>query len=981
MRSAATKEKKKRSFMFNARRISFLFAWAIFLAGCGPKNAGAPATATVDYDVEAVVGAAPGKTGDFFSDTTYDREISTPEQLLGHPAGAKAARHADIVECFKTWAKESGRVDLKAYAKSHEGRELVRVVIASEENLKKLDEIKSKIAKLADPRGVKDPEARRIIEEAPAVAWLGYSIHGDELSGADASVAVGYHLIAGTSANVTDLLKEVVIVIDPVMNPDGRERFISYIDESASSVMNLDYMSMHRGRWPWGRGNHYLFDMNRDWIAGTQPETRGRWKALLEFHPQLVVDVHEMGSQDTYMFYPPSEPVNPSRPPHILKWQKVFADNHGAEFDALGWSYYTGEWADGWYPGYSDGWSSLNSAIGMLYEQAGLSGLPMLRASGRMVTYEETVRAQAVSSLSDLSTLAEHRKEILGDYYESRKASCEPDQKSVFALRPGRAPDRERAFILTLLRQGIEVYSADKGFSAANARGELGISKGPEKFEAGAYLIPKSQPQGALLSSVLDLDPRMPDSVLLEERQELEKKNESKMYDVTAWDLVRAFDLDGFWISDPKVPKSQVTEIETLKSEVISVDDGKACAWVVDGRDDVSVAFVVQAIELGVKVHVSDKDFTTAGKGFARGSLLIRRQENEADVEKQIKKAAELTGAQVIATSSCRSPDKGPDLGGQHFTLLNRPRIGVLTNWPVWPSEFGHVWHQLDTELKVPFTIIDIQMLDSFDLRRYNVIIIPQGGKSMESMLEPYAKTLASWVQSGGTLIAIGGSAAVIAQKSFELGSVSLKRDVLEKIEAYEEAAKRDLDSRDVKVDPRDVWSDAVKVAKQEPATEPAKTTGEGEGERDKSETRDKKPLTPDKEAAERDDIWRRTFSPMGVFLRGLVNLDSWLTFGCRNELPVLFWGDFAFLTKPPAQAPIRLAPKDRLRLAGLLWPEARERLAATAYVTVEPMGDGQVILFASSPSFRGFFKGTARLLANAIIFGPSLGAKQPLVW
>ncbi len=948
---------------------------AVILAiGCETKTIESPPRAELDYELDAAI-SMPKDSAAFFHGTSYSSEISTPEKILGRPVGVGLASHEQILDCFAEWAAESPRAELKTYAKTHEGRALIRVIITSEENLQRLDEIKKDIGRLADPRGLDEQEAKRIVDGAPAVAWLGYSIHGNELSGADASLAVGYHLIAGTSADVTELLEKLVIVIDPVMNPDGRERTISSIDQSAGHVTNLDYASMHRGRWPWGRGNHYLFDMNRDWIVGIAPETRGRWRELLELHPQLVVDVHEMGPLDTYLFYPASEPHNPNRPPNVLKWQKVFADKHAAAFDARGWSYYTREWVDGWYPGYSDAWSSLNGAVGMLYEQARLLGQSLKRPSGRVVTYDEPVRAQAVSSLSDLETLAEHRREILSDFLTVRRLAVETKSPQTFALRTGRAPDRERAFLKTLLRQGIEVYKTTEELSATKARGPLGVSAERERFPVGTYLVPDGQPQGMLVKTLLDLDPRFSEQVLLEERQELERKNKSKIYDVTAWDLVHAFDLDGFWIAPPRVAMNAVTQVSPPELGIVAPSQGEAYAWIVDGREDTSVAFAAAAIELGVNVHVAKERFSTAKRVFPRGSLLIRRQENDPGIEKKVEEAAKRAGVRVIATSTGRSQDEGPDLGGREFELLFRPRVAVLANWPVWPSEYGHVWHQLDTEIQVPFTLLDLHLLDHYDLRRYNVIVVPNAHKTIGALLKPRAKALSSWVRAGGTLIAIGSSAAAIAKEGIGLGTVRLRRDVLMDLDGFAEMAERDLAAREIEVDPAVIWGETTRPAAGKPA--------EGKEKEKKEKTTPKKNGGGEKaqQAAERRDKWKRRFSPHGAILRGLVNLDNWLTFGCREELPVLFDGDFAFMARDPARAPVRLGPAADLRLAGLLWPEAVERLALTAYVTVERLGAGQVILFASSPSFRAYFKGTARLLANAVVYGPSLGASQPHVW
>jgi hypothetical protein len=254
-----------------------------------PENAG--------YDVPYFPGA-------------HDEEnVPSPDAVLGAPHGSRMAHHTEVLECFRVWSEASPRLLLFEHGRTHEGRALVHAVISSPENLARLEEIRADHARLADPRGLGDGEAREILARTPPVAWMGYSIHGDEVSGADAAVALSWHLIASTEADVARLLERIVVVVDPMQNPDGRERIVGMVEQSAGQTLSLDYASMHRGRWPYGRGNHYLFDMNRDWMAGTQPETRARWRAIDGFHPQLLVDAHEMGPDETYLFYPQAEPA------------------------------------------------------------------------------------------------------------------------------------------------------------------------------------------------------------------------------------------------------------------------------------------------------------------------------------------------------------------------------------------------------------------------------------------------------------------------------------------------------------------------------------------------------------------------------------------------------------------------------------------------------------------------------------------------
>jgi len=903
--------------------------------------------------------------GPFFPGSSPDPAVPTPDSLLGQRLGTRLSHHAEILNCFRRWAEVSGRVEVATYATTYEGRDLIRAVITSPANLARLDSIRADLARLADPEGLSSKEAGEIVERTPAVAWLGYSIHGDELSGCDAALALGYHLISDRSAETTALLDRIVVVIDPVMNPDGRERIISQVEQSAGYVPNLDDESMQRGRWPWGRGNHYLFDMNRDWMVGANPETRGRWREIQAFHPQLMVDAHEMGSQDTYLFYPQSEPHNPNLPAALARWHKVFAADQARAFDAHSWSYYTREWADAWAPFYSDAWGSLNGAVGILYEQAGTRGFPLRRASGRVLTYREAVHHHAVSSLANLKTLEAHRKEILEDYLAERQARISrraPENSRQFVLVPGSNRSRERTLLDLLRAQGIRIWRAPEAFTARNAVNRLGAAAAHKEFPAGSFLVPARQPQGALVKAYLAFDPHFDKKVLTEERRRLEQEDASMMYDVTTWSLGSAFDLDVWWADSTTLKGAPLEGPPSLGGggrPPEGLPKGRTVAWIVDGSSDASVSFAARAMQAGLAVHQADREFSAAGRTFPRGSLLVLRGENGDEVEAGVARAARDSGVRPWPVATERSPDEGPDLGGQHFHLLALPRIALLGNSPISPDTYGHVWFLLDHEIGVPFSILDVQTFGDYDLRRYNVLIVPPSRGGLARVLGPHQDDLRSWVENGGTLIACGSSAAALCGPDFGLVATRLRRDSLEDLETYRRAAEREKDARTIRVEEPAVWEPPKSSSRKPPA--------------------EKKEEPP--EVDEEEEAWARRFSPSGVLLRGLVDAHHWITAGAGEEMAVFFAGSNVFLSKEPVRTPVRFAGEEALRLSGLLWPEARERIADSAWLTVEPVGNGQVVLFASMPGYRMIFRGTGRLLENAVIFGPGRGASQPLRW
>jgi len=360
---------------------------------------------------------------EFFPGGTYDEAVPAPAEVLGFEIGERPVRYHEMVQYLEAVAASSPRVQLYEYGATYEDRILYYTVVSSEANLENLDSIRSGINRLADPRTIRNSAgANPLIMNTPLISWLMYSIHGDELSSTDAALQVLYQLAAGTDSITDSLLENIVICMDPLQNPDGRERYLAQMQQWGSREPNSDGQSIqHTGEWPWGRGNHFLFDLNRDWFLMVNRESRARVQTVAEWNPQLVVDAHEMGGYDTYLFPPGREPINRNINARIRqKWIARFARDHAAAFDRHGWSYYTKEWMDDWYPGYGDSWARYFDAAGILYEQAGVDGTKLQRPDGTVLTYRESVQHHFVSSLTTLNTAMENRQELLQEQIEKQ---------------------------------------------------------------------------------------------------------------------------------------------------------------------------------------------------------------------------------------------------------------------------------------------------------------------------------------------------------------------------------------------------------------------------------------------------------------------------------------------------------------------------------------------------------------------------------
>ncbi|MEK9137231.1 MAG: M14 family zinc carboxypeptidase, partial [Bacteroidota bacterium] len=394
----------------------------------------------------------------------FDTSIPTPEQTLHFTLGERPARHAQVLEYFRTLAASSSYMKLFDMGKTYEERPLIYAVISDDANISRLEEIKNNLRALADPRTLSRNRLEAVVNTTPGVVWLAYSIHGDETSGVDAALAVAYRLVAGTDSLSRRLRKELVIIIDPVENPDGRERFLAQMEAFATAVPFADGQSLQKGGfWPWGRGNHYMFDMNRDWFSQELPESKARIKAIVDWHPQVLVDAHEMGQWDTYLFSPPRHPFNPYLTDRVKHWWNVFAADQAGAFDRRGWAYYTREWNEELFPGYGSSWPLFVGAVGILYEQAGVSGSRVSRHDGTVLTYSEAVEHQYISSIANLTTAANNRKQLLHDYYAHRERAVSEfggGKVKAYIVAPDNNPDRLTHLAQTLTRQGIEVSVA-----------------------------------------------------------------------------------------------------------------------------------------------------------------------------------------------------------------------------------------------------------------------------------------------------------------------------------------------------------------------------------------------------------------------------------------------------------------------------------------------------------------------------------------
>ena len=906
----------------------------------------------------------------------YSDDIDKPDNFLDFGYGERVANPKQITDAINAWSLQSDRIKVVEYAKSHEGRPLMAVFISSSDNINRLSEIQSNISMLTDARNLNDRKAMEIIDNLPAIAWMAYSIHGNETSGADAALGIIYHLIASNDSEVLDMLSNMVVVIDPMMNPDGRDRFSKSLEQYRGTAPNYDDQSLlHTGDWPYGRTNHYFFDLNRDWIYLTQPETQGRVPLINKWRPQIMVDGHEMGPQDTFMTGPPREPINTNIDKDLIKWGNVFAQDQASAFDDRNWRFYTGEWHEDLYPGYSF-YVQFRGTLGILYEQSRMAEDGVRRPEGTIQSYKESVHHQYVSTISNLKTLEKNSKAMYKDYWDGRKYNVSKNgeySNQTFVILPNKNITRLNTLAEKLEAQDIKIYKNVKPIKVEQVLKQNGVKEENFTIPVNSMIVPNLQPEAPLIAAMLEFDAEIKESVLLEERQVTLKNGSSIMYDTTAFNLTMMYGLPAV-----TVPENIESGLINWELEASEIDTQKsAVMWVVDGVDDRSVSFAARLMEQDVQVRIIDKESTLSGYQFSRGSVTVIAMDNPniENLNDLVNIVATDLNVSVYSVDSGFGPDALPDWGGRHFRLLNRPQIALLSHSGFSSYDVGVSWWSLDHHLGIRHSQLDASLVNYGDLRRYNTIILPSGYSNINSN---QLSIISDWVEQGGTLIAHNGSSRYLSSNN-GIGSVKTVQNTFDDIDDYNIDLQREFLSLDEMISIPEV-SNKLSLEISYP-WELSKT----KYTKDELETRDK---------------WQSLFMPSGAIVAGRIDSDHWLTFGTPETIPLLYSNYPVLMTGGNSEAAVRIGelvssdsneyrsinwsdipPNNDLniKMSGLVWPEAAQRIANSAYLTRERYGKGQIILFSGEPNFRGSSLGTNRLWLNAVIYGSGLGT-SPMV-
>jgi len=869
----------------------------------------------------------------FWPDADYDPTIPTFKDVLGYEPGERITWHGDSVRYFRALAEAAPeRISVSEYAQSWEGRELIYVVVTSADNMARIDDIKAGMQQIADPRKTTRAEALNIIENQPAVTWLSYGIHGNEISSTEAAMLTAYHLLASRGdQRVTDIMSNTVVVIDPMQNPDGRDRFIHHFETAEGLVPDADRISAeHNEPWPGGRTNHYLFDMNRDWFIMTQPETRGRVKILQEWYPVSFVDAHEMGSDSTYYFAPEAIPFNP----HLAADQRasltLFGKNNARWFDRFGIDYFTREIFDAFYPGYGASWPSYFGSIAMTYEQASSRGLVVRQYDGNDLSFAYTIRNHFVTSLSTAEITAANREKFLTEFYDYRASAIEEGSNGDIQsyILPTQA-DQAAVNKLTglLVQQGVEVSRASSSFKACGS-----------SYTAGTFIINTAQPSKRFIRTLMDVDVPMDASFLAEQERRRAKNLRDEIYDVTAWSLPLMMNVKVDTCNRPVSGSFTAAGPELVQPGSVSEGAGSV-GYLVSWGSAPAVRLLVNAMSKGLAVKSSDLAFTHQGKRYPAGTLIFDAADNPENLSEIMTGLTRLTGANAVSVDNSWVTD-GPNFGSMNVVRFNQPKVAIVWDEPTSSYSAGNTRFVIERQFDLPVTAIRTRQLINADLSRYQVLILPQNGyrQTYKDVLgKKGTANLKDWVAKGGVLIGLGNATRYLADPNIDFLSIRRENAVVEagKEKSSNSSNKKSDKSMDVTVK----GSNLADVSAYQASITPEKDT-------------------PD--------------SVAGVLARSNVDPDHWLGAGVAPTLNVLIRGSDIY-TPMKMDKGVNVAVfsgADDLLASGYIWEQNRKQLAYKPFVVAQASGKGYVIGFTQEPTVRAYLDGLNLIFMNAILRG-----------
>ncbi|MCX2573679.1 M14 family metallopeptidase [Pedobacter sandarakinus] len=682
-------------------------------------------------------------------------QVKSPDEFLGYELGAHFTPHYKVADYFRQTASTAPNlVKLIEYGKTNEGRPLMVAIISSAENMTRLEQIKANNLMLAS-----GTSASIDLSNQPVITWLSYNVHGNEANSTETAMKMLYTLVSGKNAQATAWLKNTIVVIDPCLNPDGRDRYVNYFNSVVGKTPNSDPSAReHIEPWPGGRPNHYYFDLNRDWAWQTQIESQQRLALYNGWMPQIHVDFHEQSYNEPYYFAPAAEPVHQDITPWQKSFQVVVGKNNAKYFDEQGWQYFTKERFDLLYPSYGDTYPLYNGSIGMTYEQGGIrAGLSIVTNDGDTLTLKDRIAHHFTTGMSTVEVSSLNHDKLLAEYkkYFQQELSNPPGIYKTYVIKANN-PSRQQKLAELLQKNKIEfAYGGDK-----TGRGYDYDTQKDESFSVGRNdLIVNLQQPRAVLANVL-LEPKT-------------YVTDSNTYDITAWALPYVYGLKSYASKESFKGKFPTLAI----AEESSNDIEKPLAWLFAWGAAENAQVLNQLQKANIKVRQADQPFTVSGKDYPAGTLIVLRVENERSVK-------DLRTKVVAVANKFRQPvlgitsgfvEKGKDFGSNVYPILKQPKVAIVSGNEVSSLAFGEVWFYLEHDLNLTPSIINARDINNLDISKVNTLILPDGDYSTF-----IGDGLTAWLNKGGKLVLMEDAIeSVIDKKGFDIKKkeLAVKKD------------------------------------------------------------------------------------------------------------------------------------------------------------------------------------------------------------
>ncbi|REE08222.1 zinc carboxypeptidase [Winogradskyella pacifica] len=647
-------------------------------------------------------------------------EIPTPQSVIGHNVGEWHITHDKLAEYMKALANASDRITIEDRGKTFEGRPLLLLTITAVENHENLDAIQSAHIEATESNSANT-------KNRPIVVYQGFSIHGNEPSGSNAALLVAYYLAAAEGAEIEDLLKNTVILLDPSLNPDGLQRFAYWANTNKNINLNPDPNDREYSEvWPGSRTNHYWFDMNRDWLPVQLPESRARIETFHNWMPNILTDHHEMGTNTSFFFQPgiPSR-THPLTPQLNQDLTKSIATYHAKALDKIGSLYYSEESFDDFYYGKGSTFPDINGGIGILFEQASSRGHVQESENG-LLTFPFTIKNQYTAAFSTLAAASAMRKDILEyqhNFFKNARAEASKEGKNAIVF--GDEKDAAKTYHLAeiLKRHRITFHDLKSDFSKNGKNYKKGYS----------YVVPKNQKNTRLINAMFEKRTTFEDSLF---------------YDISAWTFPLAFNLD-YTETTTANAGNEVTNLEHLNG---GVDSKSEYAYLFEWHEYYSPKLLNSILKKGLRAKVALKRFKANGKSYDYGTIMIPAKNQDlstTEIYNFLNKTAQDSHIKIDVVST--GLNEGIDLGSRNFSNLELPKIALLVGDGMTSYDAGEIWHLFDTRYDIIATKLDTKSMSRADLSRYNTIIMVNSNSGLDAN---NTKKLQSWIKDGGTLVA-----------------------------------------------------------------------------------------------------------------------------------------------------------------------------------------------------------------------------------